>query len=155
MMNDSVGFAVGDSGTVLMTQGNGYQYMTGRFWRMFVPEPIFMHPPASYSAIGIADPHTIYVAGDGRVWRGHIRDPYMRMAWHRRATVPKNSLTVYPDPVSDLLHVENATGPLSIFDPYGHAFPMPASESTVDVSQLSPGVYFVSDGTQRARFVKE
>jgi hypothetical protein len=64
------------------------------------------------------------------------------------------SLEVYPNPARDVLHVE-ASGSVQVLDALGRAYALPNHDGTLDVSQLPVGVYYISDGKQRARFVKE
>lgn len=71
---------------------------------------------------------------------------------------------LYPDPVGSILHILNAAGTISIVDPIGRSYsvstirersPSLGREVTLDVSSLSPGVYFVVSGAVSAKFVKE
>jgi hypothetical protein len=72
------------------------------------------------------------------------------------ATVPSaDALQCYPNPATDLLHVESEARVVSVFDPLGRAYEYPRHGNSLDISRLPAGVYYVSDGTHRARFVKE
>jgi hypothetical protein len=62
---------------------------------------------------------------------------------------------VFPNPATRLLHVHATTGSSKVFDAVGRAYAVPNHDGTLDVSSLPAGVYYVSEGTQRARFVKE
>jgi photosystem II stability/assembly factor-like uncharacterized protein len=65
------------------------------------------------------------------------------------------SITCYPNPALSILHIESSVGPMTISDPLGRSYEVKQSGNTLDVSALPSGVYFVSDGHTRAKFVKE
>jgi hypothetical protein len=65
------------------------------------------------------------------------------------------SIFCYPNPTSSILNIVSSTGLLSIFDPLGRSYEVKQTGNTLDVSSLPSGVYFVSDGHSRAKFVKE
>ena len=93
-VNDSVGFAVGDSGTVIFTSNYGES------WRPLPPDPLFFHPSESYSAIAFPTPQTVWIAGATKGYHAPIKIP-ARYRISRRIT-PRASLSisVYPDPSS-------------------------------------------------------
>ncbi len=62
---------------------------------------------------------------------------------------------LYPNPAASILNVENAGGTITITDPLGRTFEVKQTGNTLDISSLPSGVYFVSDGHSRAKFVKE
>jgi hypothetical protein len=51
--------------------------------------------------------------------------------------------------------IASSAGPFSIFDPLGRSYEVKQTGNTLEVSSLPPGVYFVSDGHSRVKFVKE
>jgi photosystem II stability/assembly factor-like uncharacterized protein len=65
------------------------------------------------------------------------------------------SIAVYPNPAENSISITNSNGPLSILDPLGRSYTVPRTGNTLDISSLPSGVYFVSDGVSRAKFVKE
>ncbi len=65
------------------------------------------------------------------------------------------SLSIYPNPAANTLTIERAVGAISILDPLGRSYDVKQTGNTLDVSSLPSGVYFVSDGKRRAKFVKE
>ncbi len=62
---------------------------------------------------------------------------------------------VLPNPAQTSITVSGAGKVLEIFDALGRSRECPRNGSTLDISRLPAGVYYVSDGTHRARFVKE
>jgi len=63
--------------------------------------------------------------------------------------------TLYPNPASNTIKVLSSSGALSIVDPLGRSYIAKQNDNSVDISSLFPGVYFVSDGRTRAKFIKE
>ncbi len=66
-----------------------------------------------------------------------------------------NGTYIHPNPASDMLHVESYSGTISILDPLGRSYAVKQTGNALDISSLPSGVYFVSDGASRAKFVKE
>ncbi|HEY3875258.1 MAG TPA: T9SS type A sorting domain-containing protein [Candidatus Kapabacteria bacterium] len=62
---------------------------------------------------------------------------------------------IYPNPTSSLLNIGQCSGTLSILDPLGRPYTVPRNGNTLDVSSLPNGVYFLSDGVSRTKFVIE
>jgi photosystem II stability/assembly factor-like uncharacterized protein len=67
----------------------------------------------------------------------------------------QQKLTLYPNPSTNILNLESPSGNISILDPLGRNHAVPRNGDELDVSSLPSGVYFVSDGHSRAKFVKE
>ncbi len=65
------------------------------------------------------------------------------------------TLTLYPNPATNILNTEFLEGTIAISDPLGRSYEVKRSGNTLDISALPAGVYFVSDGRERAKFVKE
>jgi photosystem II stability/assembly factor-like uncharacterized protein len=93
-VNDSVGYAVGDSGTVLQT------ISAGRLWRFVPPEPLFMHPSDRYACIAFPNGHTVFVISGDRGYRSTIKVPLGIRMNRRRQQRNTLSVTARPDPVS-------------------------------------------------------
>jgi hypothetical protein len=74
-----------------------------------------------------------------------------------------DGLSIYPNPVSDLLHIDglSANSLIQVFDPEGRLVITTKQDKQINVHDLSPGVYVVyiadQDGNNRRirRFVKE
>jgi photosystem II stability/assembly factor-like uncharacterized protein len=66
------------------------------------------------------------------------------------------ALDVYPNPTTDRINV-SAQSPFSaiVIDALGRSYSVQNHDGTLDVSLLPAGVYYVSDGKWRAKFVKE
>ncbi len=63
-------------------------------------------------------------------------------------------LRIFPNPASNSITVELA-GTVTIYDPLGRVYKVPIHGNTLDISSLPAGVYYLSDGSGRAKFVKE
>lgn len=85
---------------------------------------------------------------------------------HVRMAQGNNSITVYPNPARDRLHISltAAAGPVvvSLQDVSGRTIKTFTVQSTgrtinevADISSLKPGIYFISLNKQTVRFVKE
>ncbi len=66
-----------------------------------------------------------------------------------------SSFRVFPNPAGSSITVERASGPVAVYDPLGRSCRVPANGHTLNVSALPPGIYFLSDGASRTKFVKE
>jgi hypothetical protein len=69
-------------------------------------------------------------------------------------STPAN-FTLYPNPATNILNIAPSSGTISISDPLGRSYVVPRNGNTLDISTLPSGVYFISDGVSRAKFVKE
>ena len=67
----------------------------------------------------------------------------------------KQNIPFYPDPAMNTIVLESPLQNVSILDPLGRIYSVPRNGNTLDVSSLPGGVYFLSDGVNRAKFVKE
>ncbi len=67
-----------------------------------------------------------------------------------------SSISIYPNPVNDRLYIETEyeIEDIIIYDVYGKQQELPAISSTIDVSGLSNGVYFVKVVTENGNIVK-
>jgi len=64
-------------------------------------------------------------------------------------------IQIYPNPATSSLSIANSSGPFTIIDPLGRSYDVRQNTNTLDVSSLAPGVYFVSNGQWREKFIKE
>jgi hypothetical protein len=67
----------------------------------------------------------------------------------------ENHIILYPNPASSFLNFESPAGAITILDPLGRSYEGHQTGNTLDVSSLPSGVYFISDGHSRAKFVKQ
>lgn len=75
-----------------------------------------------------------------------------------QSTVKENGFVLYPNPVSDILHLKNTRGytEISIYDITGKTLISKRDEvNFVDVSNLKSGVYFIRLGNDVKKFVKK
>ncbi len=73
----------------------------------------------------------------------------------RSVTSMPQAFSLYPNPATNLLNFTSSAGSLSLFNPLGRSYDVKQSGNALDISSLPSGVYFVSDGVSRAKFVKE
>jgi hypothetical protein len=66
-------------------------------------------------------------------------------------------IPVYPDPAVDVINMGiDLDESLQLYDPLGRKCAVRLNGSSIDISQLTPGIYFIYDGTAvRAKFIKE
>ncbi len=64
-------------------------------------------------------------------------------------------LRIFPNPASNSITVEPAAGLVTIYDPLGRVYKIPVHGGTLDISSLPAGVYYVSEGSERTKFIKE
>lgn len=116
-------------------------------------------PPPFYHYVdvfSICGPYLYAGTTDTGVWRRPLSEmiPFSDVSQNSSAN-PENTLRVFPNPTAESITVEAASGPVTIFDPLGRCYTVPMRGSTLDVSTLAPGVYFISDGVSKTKFVKE
>jgi hypothetical protein len=75
-------------------------------------------------------------------------------------TASNKTLSVYPNPAMDELTIRGATAEIIITDLYGRVIYRPETKSQkpvtkADISTLAKGVYIVTSGTERVKFVKQ
>ncbi len=122
-----------------------------------------------YSANSVTVTGETYANGavrDGGLWEEIL--PQSGVAESATAN-SNNALSVFPNPATSSITIQSANGPVSILDPLGRNYttpqPTPPIESragpwkgggvSIDISMLPSGVYFVTDGYSRSKFVKE
>ncbi len=84
--------------------------------------------------------------------------PTSGVAEPEHSSILSEAVTVYPNPATHEIWVSgisDRTEGLSIRDPLGREYAVTKMGKTFDISSLPAGVYFVSDGISRAKFVKE
>ncbi len=67
----------------------------------------------------------------------------------------EQAMEIFPNPATMILNAKSSSGTFTISDPLGRSYDISHTGSKLDVSSLPSGVYFVSDGVSRAKFVKE
>jgi len=66
-----------------------------------------------------------------------------------------SNLSVYPNPVKDVLMIEGDYTSATIYDVFGKSVLTTEAQKTIDVSALSNGVYFVNINSEKAITVKK
>jgi hypothetical protein len=72
-----------------------------------------------------------------------------------RSSENRSPNILFPNPAKTSLHIVSDWSSVVVFDALGRAYNIPNHDGTLDVSSLPAGVYYISNGKQRARFVKE
>ncbi len=98
-------------------------------------------------------------ATDSILWADYIQfnptDHYVGSGITTSTPDVASTFSIYPDPAINNIFVTSPFGPLTIVDPLGRIYAVHQTGNTIDISSLPSGVYFVSDGVNRAKFVKE
>ncbi len=66
-----------------------------------------------------------------------------------------SAVAVYPDPATNWLSVMGFKGAVAVLDGLGRTRNCPMHNGKLDISLLPAGIYYVSDGRHRAKFVKQ
>jgi hypothetical protein len=91
-----------------------------------------------------------------------IQGPYTPVSVGVSEIANDNSIELYPNPVSDMLTIKNVSATdLQVYDLLGRnidvadAINYSESELRLDVSSLSPGIYFLRNKHKLIRFIKQ
>jgi hypothetical protein len=155
---DLFGYSFAFVGSSVITATNGGIFLTsdnGASWVDF--NQGIEGPDIEAISLTVYGPYLFAGAGDDdpngySVWRRPLSDLGVAGVTGNAST---NTLSVFPNPATSSITVESTNGPVSILDPLGRNYVVPQSGNTLDISSLPTGVYFVSDGYSRAKFVKE
>jgi ligand-binding sensor domain-containing protein len=99
---------------------------------------------------------TLYAGtSDSGIWRHSLLKIVTAPSSVASPSVSETSISVYPNPAMSSINITSSTGPFSMLDPLGRSYEIKQTGNTLDISALPPGVYFVSDGHSRVKFVKE
>ncbi len=123
---------------------------------------------AKWTSIGSGFPVAVEVLSlavkDGNLYAGTADSAIWVHPLQQKVTPPlavtpsspgSEVISVYPNPSTNMLTVVSASGPLWVLDQLGRSYEVTRTGSTLDISQLPSGVYFVSDGHSQAKFVKK
>ncbi len=69
--------------------------------------------------------------------------------------ISQQNFSIFPNPTTVKIQITSSEEKISILDPLGRSYEVKQTGNTIDISSLPSGVYFVSDGKRRAKFVKE
>ncbi len=74
--------------------------------------------------------------------------------------VSENTLQVYPNPVSNELHIIYPSNmdkdlPIIVCNYTGRVLGTYTQQETIPMAQLAPGIYFVQCGTFKSKIIKE
>lgn len=171
-----------DKGYVLSGQGSDHDYLdTGEFWE-YSPDTdnwtqLTAHPGAGRWAPGsfVLNNMAFLVAGENSqgallndMWAYQLPEPEEPVDSNVNtaiSSISKNNLVVYPNPAQNTLYFKSQTQEeqfeiVSIFNTYGQEFPVQKQNNTIDISELSSGVYFLytlsnSGEKSQTRFIKQ
>ncbi len=105
----------------------------------------------AFDFVAVSPNHTLYA---GTTADGIFR--YVPGASSVETTISSpDNFTIFPNPATNEIQITLSEGNISILDPLGRSYEVKQTGNTLDVSSLPSGVYFVSDGQMRAKFVKE
>ncbi len=65
------------------------------------------------------------------------------------------SIVVYPNPAHGVLNMEGFSGKVTVIDALGRTRDCPWENGNLNIANLPAGIYYVSDGYSRAKFVKQ
>ena len=65
------------------------------------------------------------------------------------------NVSVYPNPVSDLLQINGKYSEINIFDLYGKLVLSSNAKKTIDISELSNGIYLVKINNNKAMSINK
>ena len=105
----------------------------------------------AFEFVAVSPNHTLYA---GTAADGIFRYVPAASSVETPVTSPEN-FTIFPNPTTDKIQITSSEGNISILDPLGRSYEVKQTGNTLDVSSLPSGVYFLSDGRSRAKFVKE
>jgi Secretion system C-terminal sorting domain/Photosynthesis system II assembly factor YCF48 len=71
------------------------------------------------------------------------------------STPVQQTLEIFPNPTMNIISITNSSGAITVTDPLGRNYDIKRTGNSLDVSSLPSGVYFLSDGEARMKFVKE
>ena len=110
------------------------------------------------------DPNGRWISMDGNEWLDLLTGAGLDGTWMIRAYIEgyesinelSSSVSVYPNPVKDQLFVETemTVEEISVYDVFGRQMTTVYDQQTVNVSELSNGVYFVKVKSENNEVVK-
>jgi photosystem II stability/assembly factor-like uncharacterized protein len=144
--NDSTGYIAGDSGVVLRTQTGG------KWWRLVPPDPLFMHPSTSYSALAFPDAHSVFVVARDRCYRQPITES--PNYWSSDGSTKQTQELDRPTDGTFTISVNpNPTSGVTSFDVILHgATSNSASNPTLSICDLNGNSLYELSSAQRGSF---
>jgi hypothetical protein len=163
--SQSLGFGLDTNATITTLLANGTTLFAGtNIGGIFVSldsasiwNPIDSGFLARSEVTSLVMKDSILYAGtyDTGIWRHALSKPASPKGIVATPLRNEASMFVFPNPAMNSITITSSEGPISILDPLGRSYDVPRNGNLLDVSSLSPGVYFVSDGPSWAKFVKE
>jgi ligand-binding sensor domain-containing protein len=149
------GCAIDTQGQVWFSSygGGGACKFDGNTWTTYTPEN---------SLIGSEWVQAVVADRRGNIWLGTDGEgvaeyvPSSPASVSPISTISSSIFAIYPNPTTAILHIESTSNDITITDLLGRTW-LHSKDGThaLDVNGLPQGVYFISDGTSRAQFVKE
>ncbi|MFI5201556.1 MAG: T9SS type A sorting domain-containing protein [Candidatus Kapaibacterium sp.] len=106
----------------------------------------------AFDFVAVSPNHQLYA---GSAADGIFRYIPAASSVEKTAVSSPENFTIIPNPATNEIQVTSTERNFSILDPLGRTYEVRQSGNTLDVSALPSGVYFVSDGHSRMKFVKE
>ena len=107
------------------------------------------------TSLAIKDSNLYAGTSDSGIWRHSLSKTVTRPSAVLQTPIRSPDIQIYPNPAMGSITVTSTAGPVSILDPLGRSYEVRQMGNTLDISSLPSGVYFVSDGVSRVKFVKE
>lgn len=111
-------------------------------------------PDKNINSLVIVDSEVFVGTRAEGVWRRPLSEMITTSAVSISPT-ESQSLSVYPNPALGSITITGIVGSVTIYDPMGRSYSVPRSGNIFDVSSLPSGVYIVSDGLYRTKFLKQ
>ncbi|MDP4199253.1 MAG: YCF48-related protein [Bacteroidota bacterium] len=128
---------------------------SGKTWIRDFPKPFCVSGQKNLTGVYFIDDTTAIVEYPTSLYRRTFSSNSQNEVVIGRILEQHNKENLFPNPATSFVTISRSLSHVVIFDPLGHSYRVPNHDGTLDISSLPPGVYYVSDGTHRARFVKE
>lgn len=144
--NQNTGFVTGDYGSIHFTNNGGLSWETQTI-------------PATVHSVSVSDNLEVFVSGKNGVI---LKSSFELTGTSTREVIHETSdLILFPNPSSQFLNIVNPEpfDRIQIFDDVGKILVYSDNQSTLDISHLKPGKYFIKvymeDRVKTGQFIKE
>jgi photosystem II stability/assembly factor-like uncharacterized protein len=91
-----------------------------------------------------------YAGGFDAVYKLNVGDLAVQ-----QKLIPDSNFSIFPNPAINEIQITGSERNIFISDPLGRSYEVKRASTTLDISLLPPGMYFISDGHSEVKFVKE
>ncbi len=111
---------------------------------------------SAVAIIPVVDADTEIIDGQQRPVSGSMLTRLVPVTDGVPVSIVENSQEyLYPNPAMNILNFVSSAVIISILDPLGRSYEVRRNGNVLDISLLPSGVYFLSDGHSRSKFIKE